>query len=289
MSSSQPAETPAQTPVPVPPTEQRNRASTRLDELSAADVVDLMNAEEYRVLRALEQAAALLAVAAERVAASFQAGGRTVFMGAGTSGRIALQEVAELPPTFGVPADHFVVLAAGGSAMGPSAITQAEDDIEAAPAALAQLGVGENDTVIGIAASGTTPFVRAGIKAATSRSAWTCGLANNPGSPLLEEAGIGILLDTGPEVLTGSTRLKAGTAQKLALNRITTAAMVLAGRVVQNHMVDLHGTGAKFRGRSIRIVSDLADVSEDRALTLLEEADWSVRAALEAGAETGLE
>ncbi len=289
MSSSKPAATPAQAPVPLPPTEQRNPASTHLDELSAANVVDLMNAEEYRVLRALEQAAALLAVAAERVAACFQAGGRTVFMGAGTSGRIALQEVAELAPTFGVPADRFVVLAAGGSAMGPSAITQAEDDIEAAPAALAQLGISENDTVIGIAASGTTPFVRAGIKAAASRSAWTCGLASNPGSPLLEEASLGILLDTGPEVLTGSTRLKAGTAQKLALNRITTAAMVVAGRVVENHMVDLHGTGAKFRSRSIRIVSDLAGVTEDRALTLLEDADWSVRAALEAGADAGPE
>jgi N-acetylmuramic acid 6-phosphate etherase len=271
----------------LPPTEQRNPASTHLDQLSAADVVALMNAEEYRVLRAVEQAAALLAVAAERVAESFLAEGRTVLVGAGTSGRIALQEVAELPPTFGVPADGFVVLAAGSTAMGPSAITQAEDDAEAAPRALAALGVSQNDTVIGIAASGTTPFVRAGIKAAASQGAWTCGLANNPGSPLLEEAGIGILLDTGPEVLTGSTRLKAGTAQKLALNRITTAAMVQAGRVVENHMVDLHGTGAKFRLRSVRIVRDLAGVNEERALTMLEEADWSVREALRASTDPG--
>jgi N-acetylmuramic acid 6-phosphate etherase len=241
-----------------------------------------MNAEEQHALAAVERATPLLAQVAERVAAVFAAGGRTVFIGSGTGGRIALQEVAELPPTFGVPQDAFLVMAAGGPLMGPTAITRSEDDERAAPRALGELRIGPGDAVIGLAASGTTPFVRAGVRAAARAGAWTCGIAHNPGAPLLAEGELGILLDTGPEVLTGSTRLKAGTAQKLALNRITTAAMVLAGRVAGNHMIDLTGSNAKLRARAVRIVMDLAALGEPEARRRLEAAGWSVRAALEA-------
>jgi N-acetylmuramic acid 6-phosphate etherase len=266
----------------LPRTEQRNPASEGLDRLSAADVIALMDSEEYHVLEAVARAAPDLATTAARVAASFMAGGRIVFLGAGTSGRIALQEAAELPPTFGVEADRFFVLAAGGTT-DPAVITQTEDDAESAPRALAALGIGHGDVVIGVAASGTTPFVRAGLHAAEAAGAWTCGIANNPRSPVLDDARLGILLDTGPEILTGSTRLKAGTAQKLALNRVTTAAMVLAGRVVDNYMVDLNGSNQKFRQRSIRIVMDLVGVDDVAATSMLEEANWSVRAALRHG------
>ena len=265
----------------LPRTEQRNPASRGLGELPAADVIALMNSEEHRVLTAVEQATPLLAQAAERVAAVFAGGGRTVFIGSGTSGRIALQEAAELPPTFGVPADAFLVMAAGGPLMGPTAITRTEDDEQAAPGALSALSIGPGDAVIGLAASGTTPFVRAGLRAAASAGAWTCGIAHNPGAPLLDDGELGILLDTGPEVLTGSTRLKAGTAQKLALNRITTAAMVLAGRVAGNYMIDLTGSNTKLRARAIRIVMDLANLDEPEAKRRLESANWSVRAALQ--------
>jgi N-acetylmuramic acid 6-phosphate etherase len=134
--------------------------------------------------------------------------------------------------------------------------------------------------VVGLAASGTTPFVRAGVRAAATAGAWTCGIAHNPGAPLLEDSELGILLDTGPEVLTGSTRLKAGTAQKLALNRITTAAMVLAGRVASNHMIDLTGSNQKLRARAVRIVMDLAGLVEPAATQRLEAVNWSVRDAL---------
>jgi N-acetylmuramic acid 6-phosphate etherase len=268
----------------LPPTEQRNPASAGLGELSAADVIALMNSEEHRVLTAVEQAAPLLAQAAERVATVFTGGGRIVFVGSGTGGRIALQEVAELPPTFGVPADSFVVMAAGGPLMGPTAITRTEDDEQAAPEALSKLRIAPGDAVIGLAASGTTPFVRAGVRAAASAGAWTCGIAHNPGAPLLADGELGILLDTGPEVLTGSTRLKAGTAQKLALNRITTASMVLAGRIVGNYMIDLTGSNTKLRARAIRIVMDLAELDEPEATRRLEAAAWSVRAALQASA-----
>ncbi len=263
------------------PTEQRNPASYRLGELPAADVIALMNQEERRAFLAVEQASPLLAQAAQAVAAVFASGGRTVFVGSGTSGRIALQEAAELPPTFGVAPEAFTVMAAGGALMGPSAITRTEDDTRAAPAALRAMGIGEADAVIGLAASGTTPFVRAGVRAAASAGAWTCGIAHNPGAPLLTDGALGILLDTGPEVLTGSTRLKAGTAQKLALNRISMAAMVLAGRVVQNHMIDLTGSNEKLRERAIRILVDLAGVDEAEARRRLEAASWSVRSAMD--------
>jgi N-acetylmuramic acid 6-phosphate etherase len=266
---------------PLPRTEQRNPLSRGLGELPAADVIAVMNRAEHQVLAAVEKATPLLTRAAEHVAAVFAAGGRTVFLGAGTSGRIALQEAAELPPTFGVPAESFTVMAAGGELMGPAAITGDEDDVLAAPNALAALRIGPGDAVIGLAASGTTPFVRAGVQAAARARAWTCGIAHNPGAPLLHDGELGILLDTGPEVLTGSTRLKAGTAQKLALNRITTAAMVLAGRVAGNHMIDLTGSTHKLQARAVRIVMDLGGLDESVARQRLEAARWSVRAALQ--------
>jgi N-acetylmuramic acid 6-phosphate etherase len=265
---------------PLPRTEQRNPRSAGLGELPAADVIAVMNREEYRVLAAVETAAPLLTRAAERIAAVFTAGGRTVFLGAGTSGRIALQEAAELPPTFGVAPESFTVMAAGGALMGPTAITSDEDDVHAAPDALRAMRIGPGDAVIGLAASGTTPFVRAGLQAAARARAWTCGIAHNPGAPLLRDGELGILLDTGPEVLTGSTRLKAGTAQKLALNRITTAAMVLAGRVADNHMIDLTGSTRKLQARAVCIVMDLGGLDEPSARERLEAARWSVRAAL---------
>ena len=265
----------------LPPTEQRNPASRHLSELDAPGVINLMASEDYRVLEAVEQAGPYLAVAAGKVASAFLIGGRTIFIGAGTSGRIALQEVAELPPTFGVPESSFLVLAASGPTAGSAVIARTEDDELAAPESIATLRVGHHDVIVGLAASGTTPFVRAGMKAAAQAGAWTCGIANNPGSPLLGDGDLGIVLDTGPEILTGSTRLKAGTAQKLALNRITTAAMVTAGRVVQNHMIDMYGSNQKFRQRSIRMIVDLTGVEPEAAERLLRQSNWSVRRALE--------
>jgi N-acetylmuramic acid 6-phosphate etherase len=264
----------------MPPTEQRNPASSRLSELSEAEVVALMNAEERRVLAAIDSASPQIAAAAARVAGAYRGGGRTVFIAGGTGALIALQEVAELPPTFGVAADRFPVLAAGGRLMGAAAMTNSEDDVAAAAAALQRLDIGEGDVVIALAASGTTPFVVAGLRAARRLGAWTCGMSSNPGTPLLRDGDLGIYLDTGPEVITGSTRLKAGTAQKLVLNRITTAAMVAAGRVSENHMIELTGFNDKLRQRAVRIVMDLARVDEQEARARLERAGWYVRDAL---------
>lgn len=229
------------------------------------------------MLRAIQSAEEGLANCAEKCAEAFQSGNRIVYVGAGTSGRIAAMDAAEMPPTFGVSPENFVAIHAGGSAATDRAVEFAEDDDSAAIEAINDLGIHRKDVVIGIAASGKTPFVVAAVRHARAKGAWTCGIANNKRGPLLLEADLGILLDTGPEVLTGSTRLKAGTAQKLALNRISTAAMVLSGKVLENLMVDVKATNAKLQERCIRIVRELAPVTSDEAFELLEANHWNVR------------
>lgn len=262
-------------------TESRNPRSFGLDKMSAQEIVRLMNEEEYSVLNALQRAEEQLAEAAEKVAEAFQGGHRTIYVGAGTSGRIAAMDAAEMPPTFGIEADRFIALIAGGDAASGSAIEDAEDDEHAAIVALNALHVDRGDVVIGLAASGRTPYVLSAVRHANQKGIWTCGIVNNSDTPLAQTADLGILLRTGPEVLTGSTRLKAGTAQKLALNRISTAAMVLSGKVVENLMVDVKAKNAKLKERCVRIVRDLTTCTIDEAWSLLEQHDWSIRAVLE--------
>ncbi len=264
----------------LPTTEQRNPRSSHLGEMSAREVVDLMGAEDVAVLTALETAAGELAAAAERVAETYLAGGRTVLFGSGTSGRLVLQEVAELPPTFGLDPAAISAYCSGPNTLEP--VARDEDDADAAVNLVARLGLGSRDTVIGVAASGTTPFACAAVAGANRRGSYTIGIANNDGTPLLTTARLGIHLATGPEVLTGSTRLKAGTAQKIALNRITTAAMVLADRVQSNHMVEVRGTISKLRDRARRIVCDLRGVDADLADAVLAAHDWYAADALRA-------
>lgn len=249
--------------------------------MDAEEIVRLMNEEERAVVRALDLATGDIALTAERAAEAFQAGGRVVYVGAGTSGRVATMDAAEMPPTFGVEPERFVAVIAGGSAAGGRAIEDAEDDPGAAVEALNALNLEQRDVVIGIAASGTTPFVVAAVRHARQKGIWTCGISNNGKTPLLEEAEHGIFLDTGPEILTGSTRLKAGTAQKLALNRISTAAMVLSGKVIENLMVDVKAKNVKLKNRCVRIVCELTHATADEAREALETSGWSIRAALE--------
>jgi N-acetylmuramic acid 6-phosphate etherase len=262
-------------------TESRNPRSYGLDQMSAREMVRLMNEEEHAVMRAVVAAEEPLAVAAEMAAKAYMAGGRVIYVGAGTSGRVASMDAAEMPPTFGVEPDRFVALVAGGSAATDRAVETAEDDVHGCITQLNELNVNRDDVVIGIAASGATPYVVAGVRHARQKGLWTCGIANNKGTPLLEAADLGILLDTGPEVLTGSTRLKAGTAQKLALNRISTIAMVLSGKVIENLMVDVKATNVKLRERCCRIVCELTPVTRDEARELLEKFGWNIRRVLE--------
>lgn len=262
-------------------TEGRNPRSFGLDKMTPLELVQLMNEEEQSVLRAMDRAAEPLAQAAAKAAETFQAGGRIVYVGAGTSGRMAVMDAAEMPPTFGIEPDRFVAVVAGGQAAQGQAVEDAEDSEHAAIAALNELEVGRGDIVIGIAASGRTPYVVAAVRHAGQKGIWTCGISNNPNTPLLKEAALGVLLDTGPEVLTGSTRLKAGTSQKLALNRISTAAMVLSGKVIENLMVDVKAKNQKLKERCVRIVRELTTATEEEAWHALEKSDWNVRTVLE--------
>lgn len=257
--------------------------------MSAREIVRLMNEEEGAVLRALAEAEEPLAQVVERASHAFLEGGRIIYVGAGTSGRIAVMDAAEMPPTFGIPADRFVAVIPGGLEAMIKAVEVAEDDEYAAIAAINALHLTRQDIVVGIAASGRTPFVIAAIRHARQKGVWTCGIANNRHSPLLEEADFGVLLDTGPEVLTGSTRLKAGTAQKLALNRISTGAMVLSGKVIENLMVDVKATNQKLKERCARIVCELSPATYDEALTLLEANQWNIRAAMNAAREAAVQ
>ncbi len=263
-------------------TEDRNPRSYGLDRMDARSIVRLMNEEERAVMRALDAAEEALAVVAERAAGALALGGRVVYLGSGTSGRLATADAAEMPPTFGTDPGRFVALVSGGAAAAGAAVEDAEDDPGAAIGMLNGIGLAREDVVVALAASGTTPFAIAGVRHARQKGVWTCGIANNPGAPLLSAADHGVLLDTGPEVLTGSTRLKAGTAQKLALNRISTAAMVLSGKVIENLMVDVKAKNAKLRDRCVRIVTELSTADTDEARSLLEASGWSIRGALKA-------
>jgi N-acetylmuramic acid 6-phosphate etherase len=217
------------------------------------------------VQRALPQISRAADAAAERL----RGAGRLIYAGAGTSGRIAVQDGAELGPTFGWPADRLVFAMAGGEAALINSVEGAEDDAGdgAAQMTLAMTGLG--DVLIGVAASGATPFTLAAIHEARSRGALTIGLANNPGAPLLEAAEFPVLLDTGSEVLAGSTRMKAGTAQKTALNLISTAVMIRLGHVYKGQMVDMQLSNAKLRRRAEKMVAGLAGCGEADAAAAL--------------------
>ncbi|MGH9050373.1 MAG: N-acetylmuramic acid 6-phosphate etherase [Acidimicrobiia bacterium] len=265
----------------IPSTEQRNQRSTDIDQLDAAGVIALMNVEELGVLRAVEAASARLAEVAEWVAKAYAGGGRIVYIGAGTSGNVAAMDAAEMPATFGVACDRFLALTTAATVTAPGRTIGPEDDTTSAPAALDALAAGPADLVVALAASGSTPVVVAGLAHGRRRGCATVGIANNPGTPLLTAADLPILLDTGPEVVTGSTRLKAATAQKLALNRVSTTAMVLLGRVVSNLMVEVAPANAKLKARCIRIVSELTGADADEARAGLERHQWLVRPVLD--------
>ncbi|MES1228042.1 MAG: N-acetylmuramic acid 6-phosphate etherase [Armatimonadota bacterium] len=261
-------------------TESRNPRSIGLDKMSAREIVRLMNEEELVVMRALSAAEESIANAAEHAAQAFLAGGRVVYVGSGTSGRIATMDAAEMPPTFGLDDNRFVAIVSGGKTSEKTAVEDAEDSELEAVTALNDLHLTKDDILICLAASGRTPFVLGAARHARQKGVWTCGIANNKSAPLFEEVDLAILIDTGPEVLTGSTRLKAGTAQKLVLNRISTAAMVLSGKVIENLMVDVKAKNQKLKERCVRIVRDLTNATEEEAVGLLEKKQWNVRVVL---------
>ncbi len=206
--------------------------------------------------------------------------GRLIYVGAGTSGRVAMLDGVELHPTFGWPRERAVFLLAGGAISLSEATEGAEDDEAAARAAIAEAACGPRDVVLALAASGTTPFTLAAVDAARDCGALTIGFANNPGSPLLAAADYGVLLDTGTEVLAGSTRLAAGTSQKIALNVLSTALMIRLGKVYQGQMVDMKATNAKLHRRAVTIVTNVTGCSPAEARAALEKTKFQVKLAI---------
>ncbi len=259
-----------------PLTEARNPRSRHLDLKSARDIVRCMAREDAAAPRALAAAAHDVARAAELAAAAIRSGGRIWLVGAGTSGRLAVLEAAECPPTFSTPPGLVRAVIAGGRRALTGAVEGAEDDSRAGAAAMR--GVTDRDLVIGIAASGRTPFVLGALAAARRKRARSAMISC--ANIRRGVAGVRIVLRTGPEVVAGSTRLKAATATKLALNAITVAAMTRLGKVHDNLMVDVKPTNAKLRDRAIRIVSELAGVGAGPARAALESGGWNPKAAV---------
>jgi len=262
-------------------TEQRNPASARIDELGPEEIVALINAEDRGVAEAVGREGAAIAKAMELAEAAFRAGGRLLYVGAGTSGRLGVLDAAEMPPTFGTDPRMVQGIIAGGYQALVRAQEGAEDHPDEGAAAMDERGVGPADFVLGIATSGTTPFVHGALRRARERGARTGFLLCTPPSDQLKaEHDVVIAPLVGPEVVTGSTRMKAGTATKLVLNTITTGAMVRMGKVYGNLMVDLQVTCQKLRDRGQRILMEVLDIPRPDAADLLERAGGSVKTAL---------
>ncbi len=259
-------------------TESADPRFADLDAWPTARAVEAMWEGQMEAIAAMRRALPQITLAAEAAAARLGDAGRLIYAGAGTSGRIAVQDGAELGPTFGWPADRLVFAMAGGEAALINSVEGAEDDVADGAARMASLGA--NDVLIGVAASGSTPFTLAAIKEGRRRGALTIGIANNPGAPLLEAAEFPVLLDTGSEVLAGSTRMKAGTAQKTALNLISTALMIRLGRVYKGLMVDMQLSNAKLRNRAEKMVAGLAECGEAEAAVALAASGGRIKAAV---------
>src|SRR5256884_7548709 len=262
-------------------TEQRNPRTERIDVASSLEIVDLMNGEDATVAKVVRGERERIAAAIELIVAAFRAGGRLVYVGAGTSGRLGVLDATECPPTFGVPPTMVVGVIAGGYPALVKSAEGAEDDVNAGGAAMDTAAVTNGDVVVGIAASGTTPYVRMALSRAQTLGARTVLVTcSKPPKVLAETCDVVINPITGPEVLTGSTRLKAGTATKLVLNTLTTGAMIRLGKVYGNLMVDLVAWSAKLVDRGERIVMECCGVGREEARAAIERAGGSVKLAI---------
>lgn len=262
----------------LPPTERANPKTSDLDLLKTLDLVRVLIDDQALAAGAVLDVAGRLAEIVDEVARRLRAGGRLHYVGAGTSGRLGALDAAEMLPTFGVTPETVRAHLAGGTAALTNAVEGAEDDRGAGDAAMSAVGSG--DAVVGISASGGAPFVVAALERAHALGAYTVAVVGSEESPLARAAQAALVLGTGPEALTGSTRLKAGTAQKIALNTLSTAVMVRLGKVHGNAMVDVVATNAKLRARAIRLVAALANVDASQARDLLDRAGGRVKVAV---------
>lgn len=261
-------------------TETRNPNTMELDRMTPLEIVTVMNREDARVPEAIRPALPNIARCVEWAAQSIESGGRLIYMGAGTSGRLGVLDAAECPPTFGVSPETVVGLIAGGDRAFLKAVEGAEDSRELGEEDLRRLGLNPKDTVVGIAASGRTPYVLGGLHYAGTVGCHTAAISCNPGSPIGKAAQLAIEVVPGPECLTGSTRLKAGTAQKLILNMISTATMVRCGKTYENLMVDVVPSNEKLRVRAENIVMEAASVTREQAQEALRQSHDRVKTAI---------
>lgn len=262
------------------PTETVDPRYTDVDRWPTVSVVETMLEGQLAAIAALKDQTGAIAAAAEAAAVRMHAGGRLVYAGAGTSGRLAVQDGVELTPTYNWPSERLVFLVAGGTGALTRSVEGAEDNAEGARAEVATAKVGPNDVLIAVAASGRTPYAVAALEAARTRGALTIAIANNPGTPLLAAADHPIVADTGAEIVAGSTRMKAGTAQKAALNMLSTAIMIRCGLVHRGLMVNMRISNEKLAQRARRMVATLAGIDEARAEDALELADKDLRRAV---------
>ena len=261
-------------------TEQRNPNSMHVDSLSALEIVQLMNEEDKQVPLAIEKCLPQIAQAVERIVAVFQQGGRLVYIGAGTSGRLGVLDASECPPTFGVSPEMVKGIIAGGERALRHPIEGAEDSKAQAVVDLQTIQFSSKDVLVGIAASGRTPYVIGALESAKSLGSVTVSISSNPNSAMANIVDIAIDTVVGPEVLTGSSRLKSGTAQKLVLNMLTTASMILMGKCYQNLMVDVQASNEKLKTRAIRIVMQATDCDKALAEETLKLADQNAKLAI---------
>ncbi|MEZ7170308.1 N-acetylmuramic acid 6-phosphate etherase [Sporosarcina sp. OR05] len=261
-------------------TEQSNVKTTRLDEMSIREILTTMNEEDETIALAVRQVLPQIEKAVEKVANAFKVGGRLIYVGAGTSGRIGVMDAVECPPTFSTPPEQVQAVLAGGAGAMYVAVEGAEDDAMLGAKDLEALRVNEKDVILGIAASGRTPYVKGALLYAQSCGAVTVSLSSNERAIISECADIPIEVLTGPEILTGSTRLKAATAHKMVLNMISTTAMIKNGKVYKNLMVDLHASNYKLRERAKKMVCTLTDIGYEQAEAVLEETDYNVKVAV---------
>ncbi|WP_420400217.1 N-acetylmuramic acid 6-phosphate etherase [Flagellimonas sp.] len=260
---------------------ERSSNHDHLEKMSTNEILEGINQEDKRVAEAVEQVLPQLAQLIDGIVERFEKGGRLFYIGAGTSGRLGILDASEIPPTFGMPHDRVIGLMAGGDVAIRKSVEHAEDDTQQAWKDLMEYDINANDSLVGIAASGTTPYVLGGIEDAKKHGILTGGITNNPGSPLAQLADVPIEINVGPEFLTGSTRMKSGTSQKLALNMISTALMIRAGRVKGNKMVNMQLSNNKLVDRGTRYLVEALGLDYDEAQKALKE-HGSVKNAIEA-------
>jgi N-acetylmuramic acid 6-phosphate etherase len=260
--------------------EGRNPDTMDIDLLPAQEIVKRLNQQDAQVPAAVEKVLPQVAQAVDKITEAFKRGGRLIYIGAGTSGRLGVLDASECPPTFGVPADMVLGLIAGGKAAMFEAQEGAEDSPELGRQALMDIEFSKDDVVVGIAASGRTPYVIGGLEYASQMGAETVAVSCNPSSEIAHIARIAISPVVGPEALTGSTRLKSGTAQKLVLNMLSTASMIRLGKSYQNLMVDVKATNKKLNARAVRIVMQATDCDAATARRVLEKADYEVKVSI---------